>query len=249
MSTGELRLASPLSPVGLATMNLVDATSRVTCARDAGWSKACTAGVIPKSSRIQAACRASTEWMPTAAASTAFDFSLRRLPLVGGDGEIFERDRGLQERLAAARSFPGSRTAAASPPAARAAFGTLSRAPARSRPTTRRCLRRLPRQRAASLRLGVEGRLQILEHERVVQDARCRRPTGRSCSRCATSRDQAEASAAPASDSAEKTSPWRALSPRSPVSRRARRRGRLRSGTDRSRGVHGYAFTPISCRP
>jgi hypothetical protein len=66
---------------GLATMNFVEATIRLMLARDAGWSNACTAGVIPNSSRIQAACRASTEWMPTAAARTAFDCSFGACPL------------------------------------------------------------------------------------------------------------------------------------------------------------------------
>ena len=66
---------------GWATMKCVEATIRLICPREAGWSKACTAGVTPKSSRIQAACRASTEWMPTAAAKTASDWSLGACPL------------------------------------------------------------------------------------------------------------------------------------------------------------------------
>src|SRR4249920_1047331 len=66
---------------GCRAMKCVDATVRLMLAREAGWSNACTAGVIPNNSRIQAACRASTEWMPTAAASTARERSLGACPL------------------------------------------------------------------------------------------------------------------------------------------------------------------------
>jgi hypothetical protein len=66
---------------GLATMNLVEVTIRLMLAREEGRSNALTAGVMPNSWRIQAACRASTEWIPTAAVRTAFDRSFGAWPL------------------------------------------------------------------------------------------------------------------------------------------------------------------------
>ncbi len=66
---------------GWATMKCVDATIWSTLCLVAGLSKALTAGVIPNNSRIQAAWRASTEWIPTAAARTALDCSFGACPL------------------------------------------------------------------------------------------------------------------------------------------------------------------------
>ena len=53
-------------------MKRVFATIDSTCGRDSASSNDRAAGVIPKRYRIHAACRASTEWIDTAATSNGF---------------------------------------------------------------------------------------------------------------------------------------------------------------------------------
>ncbi len=66
---------------GLLTTKRVFPTRRSVSASLDGWSNGSTAGCSPAMYRIQAAWRASTEWMPTAAASTSGDSILGAWPL------------------------------------------------------------------------------------------------------------------------------------------------------------------------
>ncbi len=69
-----VNLGSPFPLMfGRATMNLVDPTIFRISALVFASSNGRAAGVIPKRWRIHAAWRASTEWIDTAAASTASD--------------------------------------------------------------------------------------------------------------------------------------------------------------------------------
>ena len=113
------------------TMNWVEATIRLIFAREAGGSNAFTAGVIPNSSRIQAACRASTEWMPTAAARTASDRSFGACPLYAATARSSSAT-AVFRNAAAVRSRPESRTCGRLTALSRAVGGTRSRAPVRS---------------------------------------------------------------------------------------------------------------------
>jgi len=86
---------------GLEVMNPVDCTVRRICARDSGGSNARWAGTIPNRYRIQAACRASIEWIEMATPRTPFDWI---------NGVLKDRDEGVSSRredlLAEASTVP-----------------------------------------------------------------------------------------------------------------------------------------------
>ena len=95
-----MNFGPPLPTIfGRATMKLVERTSFRISPLGLASSNGLAAGGTPKRWRIHAACRASTEWIATAAARTALRLDQVSLALVRSDGEILEGDSGLQERL------------------------------------------------------------------------------------------------------------------------------------------------------
>ena len=100
-------------------------------------------GVMPARRRIQAAWRASTEWIASAGHEQRTALDQRRLALVGGDGEVLEGDRGLAEAVGssvAPRKSKRGRLTAREPSTLRSGF-TCARSCA---PTTRACSARPP---------------------------------------------------------------------------------------------------------
>ena len=91
----ELRLAA----AAVRTTKCVSSTIASVARFERGSSNASAAGISPASRRIQAAWRASTEWMASAGHEVGAALDQRRLGLVGRDREVLEGDRGLAEAL------------------------------------------------------------------------------------------------------------------------------------------------------
>ena len=90
----QTRRQLPIRPV----MKPVFLTAARICAFVSGLSNASGAGAIWRRCRIQAACRASTEWIDAAAARIAFVLTCRDLTRIGRHAGVLEQLRGRLER-------------------------------------------------------------------------------------------------------------------------------------------------------